>query len=277
MNYKNFSIFGDVAESAMKEFIKDNDIDIRTSIKLEDTIDKLCSLMYDDTFESVCKVGVKMLFNWVAYVVMDICNNEAISKYKHYDPENTGKYVKYMFMDYDIGNVYKIDPLLVAMDKGRANLATMVVRYEWMHYTTGSMLSFLYALKNFDFSKFDILKLKIDTGDVWLNNHFDKFITGESKATFIDLYMMYVFNTGKQFDVNSKTVESYKTIARCSFFNDLFCFDQDMDIFFGILSCYATFEKVQAKCKGEVVRIVPESSMRFEIEKIITMGDVYGK
>lgn len=277
MNYKNFSIFGDVAECAMKEFIADNDVSTSTSIKLEDTIDKLCSLMYDDTFESVCKVGVKMLFNWVAYAVMDICNNEAISRYKHYDPENTGKYVKYMFMDYDIGEVCEKESLLIAIDKGTANLATMGVRFEWLAYTTGSMLSFLYALKNFDFSKFDISKLKIDTGDVLLNNHFNKFITGESKPTFIDLYMMYVFGTGKQFDVNSKTVESYKNIARCSLFNNLFYFDQEMEIFFRMLSCYATFEAVQVKCRGENVRIVPESSMRFEIEKIVTMGDVYGK
>lgn len=277
MNYKNFSIFGDVAENAMKEFIADNDVSTRTSIKLEDTIDKLCSLAYDATFESILKVGVKMLFNWVAYAVMDICNNEAIVRYRHYDSDNTGKYVKYMFNDYDIGDVCKTDPLLVVMDKGQANLATMGVRFEWLAYTSGSMLSFLYALKNFDFSRFDISKLKIDTGDALLNNHFNELITCESKPTFIDLYMMYVFSTGKQFDVNSKTVESYKNIVRCSFFKDLFYFDQHMEIFFRILSCYATFERVHAESRGETIRVVPESSMRFEIEKIITMGDTYGK
>lgn len=277
MDYKHYGIFGDVAENAMKEFITDNDIDIRTSIKLEDLIDKLCSLEQDDTFDSIFKVGVTMLFKWVAYVMMDICNNEAISRYRHYDPENTGKLVQYMFMDWDIGEVCESDPLLIAMDKGKANLATMGVRFVWLSYTVGSMLSFLRELQGFDFFIFDISKLKIDTGDVLLNNHFNTFITGKNKPTFIDLYMMYAFSAGKQFDVNSKTIESYKNIARCSFFNSYEKLDTYMGMFITMLTHYATFEKVQVKNKGDDIRIIPESLMDLEIEKVVMMGDLYGR
>ena len=277
MNYKNAGIFGDVAENAMKEFIKDNDIDIRTSIKLENIIDKLCSLEQDDTFDSVYKVGVTMLFKWVAYAVMDICNNEAIIKYRQYDPENTGKYIEYMFMDWDIGKVCETDPLLIAMDKGMANLATMGVEFEWLKYTIDSMLSFLQALSKFNFLKFDISKSKIDTGDIALNNHFNEFIIGESEPTFIDLYMLHAFSSGKWYDINSKTVESYKNIARCSLLNSSEKLDNFMVIFTQMLIHYTTFEKVQAECRGEDIRIVPESSMRFEIEKIVRLGDLYGK
>lgn len=275
MDYKHYGIFGDVAENAMKEFITDNDIDIRTSIKLEDLIDKLCSLEQDDTFDSVFKVGVTMLFKWIAYVMMDICNNEAISRYRHYDPENTGKLVQYMFMDWDIGEVCESDPLLIAMDKGKANLATMGVRFVWLSYTVGSMLSFLHALQGFDFFIFDTSKLKIDTGDVLLNNHFNTFITGKNKPTFIDLYMMYAFSAGKQFDVNSKTVESYKNIARCSFFDSCEKLDTFMSIFITMLIHYATFERVQVESKGDNIRIMPESVMDLEIEKVVMMGRIY--
>lgn len=277
MNYKNFSIFGDVAESAMKEFIRDNDIDIRTSIKLEDIIDKLCSLEQDDTFDSIYKVGVTMLFKWTAYVIMDICNNEAIGRYKHYDPENTGKYVKYMFMDYDIGDVCKTDPLLVAMDKGTANLVTMGVRFEWLKYSIGSMLSFLRALSKFNFLKFDISKLKIDTGDISLNNHFNEFIIGKNEPTFIDLYMLHVFSSGKWYDISSKTVAIYKDIARCSLFDVDFKVRTFMDMLMKMLLHFTIFETVQAEYRGENIFIVPESSMNFEIEKIVRLGDVYGR
>lgn len=275
MNYKNFSIFGDVAESAMKEFITDNDIDIRTSIKLEDLIDRLCSLEQDDTFDSIFKVGVTMLFKWVAYVMMDICNNEAISKYRHYDSENTGRLVQYMFMDWDIGKVCESDPVLIAIDKSQANLATMEVEFIWSSYTVGSMLSFLRALKMFDFLRFDTSKLKIDTGDALLDNHFKGFITGKNKPTFIDLYMMYAFSAGKQYDINSKTVESYKNIARCSFFDTQSKLDTFMGIFTQMLTYYTTFERVQVESKGESVCIMPESVMDLEIEKIVMMGMIY--
>jgi hypothetical protein len=277
MNYKNFSIFGDVAENAMREFIRDNDIDVRTSIKLENIIDKLCSLEQDDTFDSIYKVGVTMLFKWTAYAMMDICNNEAIGKYKHYDPDNTGKYVKYMFRDYDIGKVYDEDPLLVAMDKGIANLATMGVRFEWLKYSTGSMLSFLNALSKFNFLKFDISKLKIDTGDVLLDNHFNEFIAGKNEPTLIDLYMLHVFSSGKWYDINSKTVAIYKDIARCSLFDADFKVRTFMDILIKMLLHFTTFEGVQAEYEGKDIFIVPESSMRFEIEKIVRFGDIYGK
>ena len=50
-----------------------------------------------------------------------------------------------------------------------------------------------------------------------------------------------------------------------------------MGMFITMLTHYATFEKVQVKSKGDDIRIIPESIMDLEIEKVVMMGDLYGR
>lgn len=265
-NPMNFEIIFRAAKSMRIERNKSYSPDNTLSNIINDIVNQFCTIDNNIDNNSDCddiyKVGTAILLKWVCYALMDICNNKVDTL--------TNNTTDFILKSNTVAN----EPL----SKLRDNVNKIINDnefYIWSRYNIFSLNNFVNVLMSFDFSEFDISKLKFKTDNKKIDERFKLFINGSCKPSNIDLYMIYLLQSKPIYQINPYIMDAYDEI--CNFFatnyNKIFnCF---IGILMTELSCHV--EKENELVENKTKREFDIDELTNIIKTTVLIGDYYGK